>query len=147
MSESIFLKNVEQMQSFASEFAKNFVGGEIYTFSGDLGAGKTTFIQGILKSLGASGPFTSPTFTIVNEYNLNKTFNKTIDKIYHIDAYRISSKDLENIGFGEMIQNPNALVLIEWPEKIQKSLPSNCINISLKWDENGRFLTINNPNL
>ena len=137
-----FLKNVEEMYELADKFANNVSGGEIYTFTGDLGAGKTTFVQGILKSLGAEGPFTSPTFTIVNQYNLNEIANKNIEAIYHIDAYRISSEDTDSIGFLEMLNNSNGLILIEWPEKIKCSIPEHSKNILFNWDENVRFVVL-----
>lgn len=137
-----FLKNIEEMYDLAGEFAKNIIEGEVYTFTGDLGAGKTTFVQGILKVLGAEGPFTSPTFTIVNQYNLSNRVNKNIKTIYHIDAYRISSEDTDSIGFFEMLNDSNGLILIEWPEKIQNNIPEYSKNISFDWDENGRFVVL-----
>ncbi len=134
-----FLKNIEEMYDLAGKVASNITGGEIYTFTGDLGTGKTTFVQGILKSLGAIGPFTSPTFTIVNQYDLN---NKNIKTIYHIDAYRISSQDTDSIGFSDMINDSNSLILIEWPEQIQSSIPEYSKNISFSWHERGRFVML-----
>ena len=137
-----FLKNIDEMHKLASNYAKQVLAGEIYTLSGDLGAGKTTFTQGILKSLKAKGPFTSPTFNIVNHYKLDKAANGNIKNIYHIDAYRISDSDVDSIGLNEMINDSSGLILIEWAEKIENSLPNYKKNISFLWDEKGRFVEL-----
>jgi tRNA threonylcarbamoyladenosine biosynthesis protein TsaE len=83
---------------------------------GDLGAGKTTLVKGIAASLGAADPedVTSPTFTLVHEYQGPKV------KIYHLDLYRLETeRELATLGLEEMIVEPNALVLVEWGEKFQ----------------------------
>jgi len=81
---------------------------------GDLGAGKTTLVKGIVAALGAGDPeqVTSPTFTLVHEYQGKKV------KVYHLDLYRLETeRELATLGLDEMIAEPDALVLVEWGEK------------------------------
>jgi len=84
---------------------------------GDLGSGKTTFVQGIAKGLGIKGKITSPTFVIMRKY----------DFLYHIDCYRIKSKDLLELDFKEIIKQSGNIVVIEWAERIKKVLPKDVI--------------------
>lgn len=121
--ESIITNTIEETVQFAKKFVKNEISGKkIICLKGELGAGKTTFTQGILKEFSADGPYTSPTFTIVKEYDVDKS---EIKKIYHIDAYRIGSDDMWTIGWDDMIKNDSALIIIEWPENIVDILPQN----------------------
>jgi tRNA threonylcarbamoyladenosine biosynthesis protein TsaE len=114
---------IEETATLAEQFVKTQVyGSMIVCLQGELGAGKTTFTQGILKVCGAEGPYTSPTFNIVKEYDVD-SFG--ITKIYHIDAYRIGSDDVNSIGWGDMVANDKALIIIEWPENIAKILSQN----------------------
>jgi tRNA threonylcarbamoyladenosine biosynthesis protein TsaE len=81
---------------------------------GDLGAGKTTLVKGIVAALGAADPeeVTSPTFTLVHEYQGTRV------KVYHLDLYRLETeRELATLGLEEMIAQPDALVLVEWGEK------------------------------
>jgi len=91
---------------------------------GDLGSGKTTFIQGFIKMLGVKQRITSPTFLIFRPYKIKKRgFYKMV---YHTDLYRIHSfKELSSLGFQKILSNPRNVVLIEWAEKIRKLLPKN----------------------
>jgi len=81
----IEVENLKSMLKLAKDFAKTLAGGEVVLLGGDLGAGKTTFTKAVLKNLGVKGEITSPTFTIMKEYNSKKF------KIYHFDMYRLSS--------------------------------------------------------
>ncbi len=111
--------------------ADEFMPTTLVTLSGNLGAGKTTLTQGILKAFGAKPPYTSPTFVIMKEYPLIEVKNN-IKRIYHVDAYRVEGQDLANIGFEEWCSDPNGLVLLEWPERIKELLPEKRIDISIK---------------
>ncbi len=119
--------SAEETKTLAHTFAKTLCNGNIILLEGNLGAGKTTFTQGILETLGAEKPYTSPTFVIIKTYNLRPTtYNKKTDfllTIHHIDAYRISSSDLLNLGWEEMIQEKNSVILLEWPERVRDILP------------------------
>lgn len=87
----------------------------ILGFSGDLGAGKTTLIQHIARALGVRDPVTSPTYVIAERYPLS---GRVFTSLVHIDAYRISEAEAHTIGWDAFTQNPENLVLIEWPERL-----------------------------
>ncbi len=124
-------------------------GGEIICLSGDLGAGKTTFTQGLLKGLKIKGPYTSPTFNIIKEYGVRSHKNTrykiqdTRYKIYHIDAYRVGPKDILDLGFKDFANRPDSIVIIEWAERIKKIIPTNTLWINFKWlSEKERKITL-----
>jgi len=118
------------------EFASKLVVPSIVSFNGELGAGKSILIRGILNGLGVKEIIPSPTFTIVNEYKL-------LYPIYHFDLYRINNPfELYEIGFEEYIYS-NGISLIEWGNKASELLPKNCLTINIKIEEkNIRRITI-----
>lgn len=124
--------NNQETKDFGQELAKDLLPGISLCLSGNLGAGKTTLTQGILEGLGAEGPYTSPTFVIMKEYALKKATETGIKHIYHVDAYRIESKDIEHLGFEEWCSDPGGLVILEWPERIAELLPEKRLNILLE---------------
>lgn len=92
--------------------------------SGELGAGKTTFVKEVARSFGITEAVTSPTFLIEKIYQLPEKAPYT--RLVHIDAYRLESgDDLRGLGFEELISDPNNLILIEWPEHVSDVLPSH----------------------
>ncbi len=107
----------------------------ILAFSGDLGAGKTTLTQAIARELGVREKIISPTFVIMKSYKLQ---TKSYKFLIHVDAYRLE-KDAEllRLGWQEIISDPENLVLIEWPERVQKIIPETaiCINLSHEGDD------------
>jgi tRNA threonylcarbamoyladenosine biosynthesis protein TsaE len=110
--------------------AKNliaFAGDEkIFLFYGDMGAGKTTFIQSLCRVLGVSEPVTSPTFSIVNEYI------GTSDKLYHFDFYRLKRQnEALDMGYEEYFYS-GSYCFIEWPEKIRDLLPEHYIRVDIQ---------------
>lgn len=115
--------------------AKELRGGEVICLCGDLGAGKTTFTQGILKGLDIKGPYTSPTFVVIKQYkgNSKKNAKLSLKNAYHIDAYRISSKDILELGFKDFAGKENCITIVEWPENIQEALPHNALWIRISW--------------
>lgn len=138
-------ENPNQTKSLGKLLAEEVSGGEIICLSGDLGAGKTTFTQGFLEGIGAEGPFTSPTFNILKEYTLPTTHYK-LRAVCHIDAYRISEEDLENIGWKDFAGNKKTVTIVEWAEKIREIIPREALWIHFKWiDENKRTVTISHP--
>src|SRR5882724_3045198 len=112
-------------QKFGEEFAKTLKGGEILALHGDLGSGKTTFIQGLAKGLGINKKIISPTFIIMRTYAVQvKNQKSKIKNFYHVDLYRIENeKDIEGIGLLELMNDPENIIAIEWPEKIENLLP------------------------
>jgi tRNA threonylcarbamoyladenosine biosynthesis protein TsaE len=121
-----------QTKKLGEVLAKELHGSEIICLSGDLGSGKTTFTQGLLKGLKIKGPYTSPTFAIIKEYEL-KVKSQKLKAIYHIDAYRIKSKDLIDLGFKDFAGQPDSIVIIEWAERVKKIIPNRASWIYLKW--------------
>ncbi len=117
----------------------DFAGTEkIFVFEGDMGAGKTTFIKALTKVLGVKELVSSPTFSIVNEYEgKGKTF-------YHFDFYRIKNlQEAYDIGYEEYFFSGNTC-FIEWPEKVEELLPEHYIKVEIKMiNENERLLSIN----
>ncbi|EKD85975.1 MAG: hypothetical protein ACD_37C00549G0004, partial [uncultured bacterium] len=102
--------------------------------------GKTTFVQGLAKALGIRQRIISPTFVIIRPHKLktNKTF-------YHIDLYRLGKADPNNLGLKEIFLEKDAIVAIEWAEKIEKLLPKDTLKIKFKTlSENEREVTIEN---
>ena len=109
-------KSYEETQKIASEFAKQLKPGDVITLDGDLGAGKTAFTGGLAKGLGITGYVTSPTFTIVNEYQ-----NGTMP-LFHFDVYRIESMDdLYDIGWEDYVSQAGVCV-VEWADIIRDGL-------------------------
>jgi tRNA threonylcarbamoyladenosine biosynthesis protein TsaE len=136
-TESFVTTSSVQTKKLGEVLARELRGSEIICLSGDLGSGKTTFTQGILKGLNVKGPFTSPTFNIIKTYKTKfrnpRTKNYELQTIYHIDAYRINYKDLIELGFQDFAGKPNSIVIIEWAERIKKLIPSSALWIKFKW--------------
>lgn len=116
--------------NFAKKYAGNLKGGEVIGLVGDLGAGKTVFAKGLAAGLGVKQKILSPTFVLMRVYPVN---NKSIKTFVHIDAYRLKTPaDLEAIGAKDYFNDPAAVVLIEWADRVKKILPTNKILITLK---------------
>ena len=107
---------------------------------GELGSGKTTFVQGFAKGLGIKEKILSPTFVIYRKFRI-----KNSKYFYHFDCYRIKrAKDILNLDFKEIISNPENIVVVEWADKIKKIMPKNTLWISFKLiNEFSRKLTLN----
>ncbi|MFA4941896.1 MAG: tRNA (adenosine(37)-N6)-threonylcarbamoyltransferase complex ATPase subunit type 1 TsaE [Patescibacteria group bacterium] len=127
-------------------FGKNYGGklksGEIIGLVGNLGAGKTILAKGVAFGLGIKKNVNSPTFTVMKVYPAKKGEIKTF---IHIDAYRLSSeKDLIALGAEEYFNDPSAVILIEWADKVKKILPqrTNYINIKIL-EDNKREIKLN----
>lgn len=121
----IATKSPEETKEFAIDFAKSLKAGDIICLYGDLGAGKTTFVQGLAKGLGIDKRIISPTFTIIREYPIENS------KFYHIDLYRL--KDVINLGLEEVLSSRQNILAIEWPEIAENILPKNRIQIMFKY--------------
>lgn len=129
-------QSAEELRSLGAGFAREVRPG-VVALSGELGAGKTTFSQGILAEMGATGPFTSPTFVLMKQYNLSVPV-RGIERIYHVDAYRVGEEDLRAQGFAEWANDPNGLVLLEWPERVPGLVPEIATRISFTVEKTGR---------
>lgn len=129
-----FISKCEQDTiNFAKKFAAKLHKKDIVVLSGDLGSGKTKFVQGILKYFKLENEISSPTFTIVNEYDTD------ICPIYHFDVYRLADID-EFYAMGGDEYFENGICFIEWGEMIEDALPSNYIKITFsKNSENDEY--------
>lgn len=102
----------------------------VFALKGDLGAGKTTFVQGFMRGLGIRRRVTSPTFVIMRRFAVPRAAGRpgAFSNVYHIDAYRIKKPDaLKILGFQEIIADPRNIILVEWPENVKKFLPKAAI--------------------
>lgn len=110
--------------------------GALVFLRGQLGAGKTTLVRGILRAFGHSGAVKSPTYTLLEPYDLDNR------SVYHFDFYRIvDSEELDFIGIDELL-DADAIKLIEWPERAEDRLPAPDVEVSLQVDGNGRRIEV-----
>lgn len=136
-------KSVEETSKIAQNFLKKILkikkgqkGATVVALSGDLGAGKTAFTQAIAKHLGIKNKVASPTFVLIKKYPLKKSKNYT--HLFHLDAYRLKNeKELMHIGWGEIINNKEHLVFIEWPEHVEKVIPARTKFVYITTNEKG----------
>ena len=114
-----------------AELARRLAGvlrpGTVICLDGDLGAGKTLFVQNLATSLGVQGEVTSPTFNLMNLYEDGRL------PLVHFDLYRLEQEyELDEIGFYDYVENPDGLVLIEWAEKFPECLPEDHIALQIQ---------------
>jgi len=134
------VNSAKETKELARQYSANLNGGDVIGLSGDLGAGKTTFVQGLAKSLGVTHNVTSPTFVIMKLYQAK---HKTIKTICHVDAYRLKTAlDLESIGIGEYLGAPDCLTIIEWSEKVRNILPKKTKYIKITHQEQSRIFEL-----
>ena len=134
-------KSTRETKDFAKNLINNLKGPTVLALEGELGAGKTTFVQGIAEQLGIEKRVLSPTFVFLRSYGLKNTKFK---KFHHFDLYRCRSlEDVKSIGFEEVLGDEDSLVVIEWPEVARTLLPTNTrwIKIS-KIGENEREIEV-----
>jgi len=115
----------EETIALGQRIASLLVPGTVLALQGSLGSGKTCLTKGIALGLGITDPITSPTYTIINEYD-------SPTPLYHIDAYRLNNEEeFEQIGGSELICG-SGISIIEWSCRIKKILPDNTININIE---------------
>lgn len=129
-------KSLKETGKLAYDFVKNLKASNsklqavIAGLHGDLGSGKTTFMKGVAKAFGVEEDITSPTFVIEKIFALK---DQKFSHLIHIDAYRLeSSKELLNLGWKEISENPQNIIFIEWPEKVSDILPKDIQHIYFK---------------
>ncbi len=140
--QKITLNSEKETIEFGKKIAQNLRIGDILVLTGDLGSGKTKLTEGILSFFGLQNEISSPTFTIVNEYQTEKF------PIYHFDVYRLEGSD-EFWAMGGEEYFEKGVSIIEWGERIEDSLPLKYTQISFSRDfknENSRTLTIQTIN-
>lgn len=130
------LKDESETVALGAKIAAAIQGGEIIYLSGELGAGKTTFVRGFLNALGHSGNVKSPTYTLVEPYLINGR------NIYHFDLYRINDpEELEAMGIRDYCDG-ESICLYEWPEQGEDVLPAADIILLLSHNDSGREVKI-----
>jgi len=117
-------ESAEATEALAERIGAACAGGELLVLTGELGAGKTCFVQGLVRGLGATIRATSPTFVLVNEY-------KGRVPIHHVDAYRTDSMtELMDLGLLEMVSG-EGVTLIEWADKLAPLLPPDAVHVHI----------------
>ena len=139
MSQFHNITTIKELEELSLILLKNSGENKIYIFQGDLGSGKTTLIQKMVKNLGSEDDVTSPTFSIINEYKIND------DRIYHMDLYRLKTiEEAQDIGIFEYLDSGN-YCFIEWPELIIPclDLPYTEINIDILENNTRNIIFLN----
>jgi tRNA threonylcarbamoyladenosine biosynthesis protein TsaE len=133
---STFLPDALATVAAGGRLAPGLVGGMIVTLSGELGAGKTTLVRGMLRGLGWTGSVKSPTYAMVEHYPISSLY------LYHFDFYRFDDLDeWDSSGFAEYFR-PSAICVIEWPERVAERLPLTDLALSLALSGAGRTLRL-----
>ena len=138
MNTEIITKSTVETENAGADFAKTLRRGDFVAMFGDLGAGKTAFVRGAMKTLGEHARVQSPTYTIVNEYPAEIP-------VYHFDMYRIDDEDsLYSIGYYDYLEG-GGICFAEWCEKIAPYLPETYYTVTIRKcadDTNQRIITI-----
>ena len=145
MTKTITIKSLAEIDDAAKQMVATMGDFTIFAFYGEMGAGKTTFINALSHALGVEDDVTnSPSFSIINEYRSDTT----AELIYHFDLYRLESMDEAfDIGVEDYFDS-GAVCLLEWPERIEDILPEDTVKINIKVnDDDSRTLTLNFPEL
>lgn len=138
VDKEIITNTFEETQKLGEVFAKQVAPGDVLLLYGDLGSGKTTFTQGVAKGLGIKKRIISPTFVIVRTYRI-MNYELGIMNMYHIDLYRTETfGDLKSIGIKELLHDKEAIVVIEWPEKLGIFLPKQRWEIHFSYENDNR---------
>lgn len=133
------ITSLEELQVFAREVSEGLAAGDVLLLSGNLGTGKTAFVKALAKALGVVEDVTSPTFTIIGEYEIPD--RDDITWLVHMDLYRVPGEE-ENVDepyLQEVIETAKAhkrIVAIEWPERLPDVLPKNSKRLTFSYGEN-----------
>lgn len=154
------VKNVAETKSLAGKIAAKLKGGETIGLIGELGAGKTVFVQGLAEGLGIKETVNSPTFVLMKVYSIIKSeagsrkpdsrlTTSHLRNLIHVDCYRLNdSQELKDIGLEEYLNRKDTVVVIEWADKVKEILPPDAMIINFKEgeNENQRIIELN-PNI
>src|SRR5512135_3589840 len=119
------------MAAWGEAFGRRLARPAVVAVSGELGAGKTTLIRAIARGLGVTQSVTSPTFALVHRYT------GAAGSVYHVDAYRIKPREVADLGIDDMLAERDAVVLIEWPERLGAAAPAFTHRIRLAEADGG----------
>jgi tRNA threonylcarbamoyladenosine biosynthesis protein TsaE len=139
MSAEVTSPSPEETEGLGARLAATLGPGDVVALTGELGAGKTCFVQGIVRGLGVSGGATSPTFVLVNHYRGRMP-------VYHVDAYRIGGlSDLLDLGLEEMLDG-DGVTVIEWADRLEPLLPARAVRVSIAGlGEEPRRIVVDDP--
>ena len=127
-----------QTRRLGARLAALLRGGEVICLEGELGTGKTCFVQGIGKGLGLEEPVLSPSFTIIREYSISPGRPRLV----HVDLYRLSEEDIPGLGLEEY-WTPGCIVVVEWAERLGGFAPEDRLAVALRFvDDSKRGLTL-----
>lgn len=131
------VNSLGELKDAAQALSEYFANERVFAFYGNMGAGKTTFIQSFCQVLGSEDNVTSPTFALINEYNTLE-----FDPIYHFDFYRINDiEEAFDMGYEDYVYSGN-YCLIEWPQMIEPLLPENYVEVKIEVKEDdSRLIT------
>lgn len=138
LDSTIHIKDEAAMMAFGGKLADDLTDSGIVLLKGDLGVGKTTLVRGLLRHLGHKGIVKSPTYTLVEPYELQGR------QVYHFDLYRLGDpEELEYMG-GRDYWESGSLCLIEWPEQAKGYLPEANLILEISYQGTGRSISIIN---
>ncbi len=144
MGDRVVSLSPEETMGFGRELAADLCGGEVIALNGPLGAGKTTLVKGIAEGLGVAdtSDVRSPTFVLLRTYDGTTSTGKSVS-LHHMDAYRLSEEiDFDNLGGLDLLTD-DAVLVVEWADRISSGLPDKRIDISLEHDTpETRIITI-----
>lgn len=124
--------SVDETKAIARKIATLLKGGEILFFEGPIGAGKTVMVKEIVKSFGIKKTPVSASFSLLKKYK-GKKFN-----LYHADLFRLEEGEMFNLGFEEMLEDQNSVLLVEWPEPAKNFFPNSRLEITVTLLEGDR---------
>ncbi|MFT6997538.1 MAG: tRNA threonylcarbamoyladenosine biosynthesis protein TsaE [Cryomorphaceae bacterium] len=134
-------RSLEDLASISDKLIMEAGEHRLFAFYGEMGAGKTTLINSILEVLGVKGGGSSPTFSIVNEYE-----GRSGESIYHFDFYRIVNlEDVYDIGYEDYFFSAN-YCFIEWPERVEELLPSDVVKVQIRVEGEHREILLDVAN-
>jgi tRNA threonylcarbamoyladenosine biosynthesis protein TsaE len=149
MKKEFITKSAEETQKLGESLVKRLIKRKadkeaaVLALEGDLGGGKTTFVQGMARVLNIKERITSPSFVLIKKYQITPPQpspyirggrREGLRNFYHIDCYRLTkSWQLQELGFGEIINSPQNLVVIEWAQRIPEILPGSTTRIEFEW--------------
>ena len=123
----------EQTTRFGARLGELLLPGDLLTISGELGAGKTTFISGLGRGWGTADQVTSPTFVLVNDYR-----RPVGQHLWHLDCYRLNTgAEAVAFGFDDLLAS-GGIMVIEWPERIESVLPTERLRLAMRWEDETR---------
>ncbi len=133
----MLLPDADATEGAGARLAPGLQGGMLVTLSGELGAGKTTLVRGMLRRLGWAGPVKSPTYALLEHYLFSSLY------FYHFDLYRFKDPEEWNrAGFSEYLRQ-DAVCVLEWPERASGALPQGDLELRFEYADVGRSLSLN----